>query len=101
MSDWSSDVCSPDLLAPDGDGEKWLLGKDRGPAEQHRLLDRLERSLVLEDIEDWTIGHVAFDDDPLVQQDAADQAVKARPPPHEPMRRMVRDRQRDHRADRA
>src|SRR3546814_4994011 len=56
---------------------------------------------MLEDIEDGDVGHRALDDDSVAEDETADQAVEARPTAHEPMRRMMRNRQRDDRADRA
>src|SRR3546814_4111333 len=56
---------------------------------------------MLEDIEDGDVGHRALDDDSVAEDETADQAVEALPTAHEPMRRMMRNRQRDDRADRA
>src|SRR3546814_15525990 len=65
--------------SPDGDREQLFLGEHRGMFEQHRLFDRFERRFMLEDIEHRNVGHRALDDDPLAEDEAAEQAMGLRP----------------------
>src|SRR3546814_9757072 len=68
-----------------------FLGEHRGMLEQHRLFDRFERRFMLEDIEHRNVGHRALDDDPLAENEAAEQAMGLRPDAHEPDRPAVRE----------